>query len=54
MALIAHGQETCDARKPRCGECAVANACPSAGTFDGVRAAPEVAGKLIDVEDLAL
>jgi len=54
LALIAHGQETCDARKPRCGECAVANACPSAGTFDGVRAAPKVAGKLIDVEDLAL
>jgi endonuclease-3 len=55
LTLIAHGQETCDAKKPRCGECPVATTCPSAGTFDGARAAPEVSqGKLRDVEDLAL
>ena len=30
--LIFHGRRTCDARKPRCGECALAALCPSAGT----------------------
>ncbi len=30
--LIFHGRRTCDARKPRCGECALADVCPSAGT----------------------
>jgi endonuclease-3 len=29
--LIFHGRRTCDARRPRCGECAVAALCPSAG-----------------------
>jgi endonuclease-3 len=29
--LIFHGRRTCDARKPRCGECALADVCPSAG-----------------------
>ena len=28
--LIFHGRRTCDARKPRCGECALADVCPSA------------------------
>lgn len=31
--LIWHGRRTCHARKPRCGECAIAPLCPSAGTF---------------------
>ncbi len=30
--LIFHGRRTCDARKPRCGECTLADVCPSAGT----------------------
>jgi endonuclease-3 len=28
--LIFHGRRICDARKPRCGECALADVCPSA------------------------
>jgi len=28
--LIFHGRRTCDARKPRCGECALVTLCPSA------------------------
>jgi len=31
LRLIAHGRETCFARKPRCAECAVARFCPSKG-----------------------
>lgn len=30
--LIWHGRRTCDARKPKCAECAVASLCPSADT----------------------
>ncbi len=30
--LIWHGRRVCDARKPRCGECALADLCPSALT----------------------
>jgi endonuclease III len=29
--LIFHGRRTCDARRPRCGECTLADVCPSAG-----------------------
>jgi endonuclease-3 len=29
--LIFHGRRVCDARKPRCGDCALAPHCPSAG-----------------------
>jgi endonuclease III len=28
--LIEHGRKVCDARKPRCGECVLADICPSA------------------------
>jgi endonuclease-3 len=28
--LIDHGRQVCDARKPRCGECVLADVCPSA------------------------
>jgi len=28
--LIEHGRKVCDARKPRCGECVLADLCPSA------------------------
>jgi endonuclease-3 len=28
--LIEHGRQVCDAKKPRCGECVLADACPSA------------------------
>lgn len=29
--LIAHGRAVCEARRPRCGECPLAEVCPSAG-----------------------
>ena len=31
--LIEHGRRTCDAKKPRCGECVLNELCPSAFTF---------------------
>ncbi len=33
LRLIEHGRRICDARRPRCGECALAGVCPSAGSF---------------------
>ena len=27
--LIFHGRRVCDAKKPRCGECTLADVCPS-------------------------
>jgi len=35
LRLILHGRRVCSARKPRCGECVLAEVCPSAGSFDG-------------------
>lgn len=32
-AMIRHGRRVCSARKPACGECALAAQCPSAGTI---------------------
>jgi endonuclease-3 len=32
LRLILHGRAVCLARKPRCGECVLADFCPSAGT----------------------
>jgi endonuclease-3 len=32
LRLILHGRAVCVARKPRCGECLLADFCPSAGT----------------------
>ncbi len=31
LRLIEHGRRTCDAKKPRCDECALNDICPSAG-----------------------
>ena len=31
LRLILHGRRVCDARKPKCGECTLADICPSAG-----------------------
>ncbi|MEA2214108.1 MAG: endonuclease [Solirubrobacteraceae bacterium] len=31
--LLRHGRRTCHARRPACGECALARMCPSAGRF---------------------
>jgi endonuclease-3 len=31
LRLIEHGRQVCDARKPRCDECRLAEICPSAG-----------------------
>ena len=31
LRLIEHGRRVCDARKPRCNDCALAGICPSAG-----------------------
>ncbi|MDA8367166.1 MAG: endonuclease III [Actinomycetota bacterium] len=32
LRLILHGRRTCVARRPRCGQCILADLCPSAGT----------------------
>ena len=34
--LLRHGRRTCHARKPACGECALARMCPSRGVVAGV------------------
>ena len=33
LNLLRHGRRTCHARKPECGDCALARMCPSAGQF---------------------
>ena len=33
LRLILHGRRVCDARKPRCGACVLADACPSRNVF---------------------
>ncbi len=33
LRVILHGRRVCDARKPRCGTCVLADFCPSAGKF---------------------
>jgi endonuclease-3 len=33
LNLLRHGRRTCGARRPACGQCALARMCPSAGTF---------------------
>jgi len=35
MNLLRHGRRTCHARRPECGDCALARMCPSAHTFEG-------------------
>jgi endonuclease III len=35
LRLILHGRAICQARKPACGRCLLADICPSAGTFGG-------------------
>lgn len=32
--MIYHGRRVCDARKPKCGECLLADICPSFGKFE--------------------
>jgi len=32
--LIRHGRQTCKAQRPKCGECVLAERCPSQGKFD--------------------
>ncbi|TAK64992.1 MAG: endonuclease III [Dehalococcoidia bacterium] len=34
IGLIKHGRRTCAAQRPRCGDCVLADICPSAGTFE--------------------
>jgi len=38
LRLIEHGRRVCDARKPKCGECVLADVCPSAGDDGAVHA----------------
>ena len=38
LLLIEHGRRTCRARNPRCGECVLADRCPSAATLGAVAA----------------
>ncbi|HEY5193898.1 MAG TPA: DNA lyase [Solirubrobacteraceae bacterium] len=37
--LLRHGRRTCHARKPACGECALARMCPSRGLFTSAEVA---------------
>ena len=37
--LIWHGRRVCEARKPRCGDCALADVCPSSQVPGGARSA---------------
>ena len=34
LRLIEHGRRVCDARRPACGQCVLADLCPSAGQFE--------------------
>ena len=36
--LIRHGRAVCKAQRPRCGQCIIADRCPSAGKFDDPKA----------------
>lgn len=40
LRLILHGRRVCDARKPRCEECTLADVCPSAGDAAGTKKRP--------------
>ena len=37
LRLIEHGRRVCDAKRPRCSECTLADICPSAGKIVGAR-----------------
>jgi endonuclease III len=37
LRLIEHGRRVCDARRPRCSDCALAEICPSVGKVGGAR-----------------
>ncbi len=37
IRLILHGRRTCRARRPACGECVLADFCPSAGSVEALR-----------------
>lgn len=53
-ALILHGRQVCTARKPRCGDCSLAQACPSAAVQEpesNGRAAPPRSGPARGVAD---
>jgi endonuclease III len=34
IGLIKHGRRTCSAQRPRCGDCVLADICPSVGMFE--------------------
>ena len=34
IGLIKHGRRTCAAQRPKCGDCVLADICPSAGMFE--------------------
>jgi endonuclease-3 len=35
LRLIEHGRRVCDAKRPRCSQCTLADICPSAGRILG-------------------
>ena len=48
LRLIEHGRRVCDAKRPRCDECALAEICPSAfkvGPWVKAKGAPKVSAK---------
>ena len=40
LRLIEHGRKVCDARRPRCDDCVLADICPSAGRVPGATVKP--------------
>ena len=40
LRLIQHGRRVCTARRPLCGDCVLADICPSAGTFGQITGPP--------------
>ena len=41
LRLIEHGRKVCDARRPRCDDCVLADICPSAGKVGAPPAKPK-------------
>jgi endonuclease-3 len=45
LRLIEHGRKVCDARRPLCDQCVLADICPSAGKVGAAKARPASSGR---------
>ena len=50
VSFITHGRRVCKAQRPLCGECIVAEVCPSRKKFMAKTAAPKIAGEKAGLE----